>query len=329
LLVLAFDLISFPPDLPQGGDIEVGKDYGSADLEERVDFEALKQNFDAWDDLSLDESDEKPWKQARLSSSQRKESVLTFDKWHDERQAQLEHDILASKAFYDEPRQNTVAPLSQTYTNIFALDDPSSGDDDDKGKRRPNIREHSKAQREKKKAFITELETSAMTLTEQLNSSTLHFRSQLDKANFRHKYCFETLKTFLTLWISGESRLEPWQSLVDVRVIEMVLPMTRSRFTPPGQCIGNRRSLRGLTKITADSISIAHICSTISNLGLIPICVFTLTMDLTHVDFYLEGDVAFCPFLIVSNTAILCGGEHEIRVKGISFFSFCLDLKFC
>mmetsp|Transcript_4088 Transcript_4088/g.6336 ORF Transcript_4088/g.6336 Transcript_4088/m.6336 type:complete len:927 (+) Transcript_4088:144-2924(+) len=287
-----------------------------------------------WPVSDLDEEN-KPNKEARIFRDQRSwQNDISFEKWHGERQAQLESNVLASMSRDDLDQGADICTVSHAgYSTSTSSQYPMSGtggddsgsdverddDDDDckKSRKRPNVREHSKAQREKRKAIIQDLETNAKALTAELNESDKVFKNTLEQVGFKRKYFYDMLKNFLTLWITGDGNEDSWQALVDIQCIELALPITTSRFSPPGQIINGRRYIKGLQQIMADSSSIALMCTAISNLGRLPICQLSLEVDIPYSNFFIEGDTAFADVNICSRNAVICGGSSEMHIDGL------------
>jgi hypothetical protein len=274
-----------------------------------------------------DRDDEKPWKQARYGSQEFEASLndIDFLAWQGEQQANLESNILRSFTHADiEPagssQMESVAP---TYQSNLDLDRSSDEEDDlpqsnkPHGRRRNNVREHSKAQREKRKAAVSDLESAATALSEQLNDTQQLFRANLEKLGFRRKYCHDTLKSFLSLWISGDASIDKWQLLSDHKSVEMCVPITTTRFAAPNPIVSGRRVLRGLPEIMADSSSFAVMCSSVSGLGPHALCSLTLAVDIPYGSFKMDGYFGFSQIRICSTSSLLAGGLREISVDGL------------
>lgn len=264
----------------------------------------------------------KPWKEARTSQFQRS-GEMTMEKWTWNPASATALDPLAE--FKVSEKQEKNFDTSFTLPSIMPnFDDLSSSDDEDGGKgdktkRRSNVREHSKAQREKRKAVVMDLESTARTLTHQLNEMESLLRSNLEHIAFKRNYFHETVAAFLSAWSSGDDRVETWQSLADRHFTEMILPLTTTRYYPPGQIIGGRRVLRGLNQVIADASSFSLLCSSITSRGNVPISSFTFSTEVSLKNFLVDTDIAFGSFRLFTKSAVLSGGKQEINLKGILF----------
>lgn len=290
-----------------------------------ISQDVVSKSLDVFDDFACSADDTKSWRDIQVSKRLRVSNDLTFEQWHGDQLAALEGNVIASMSMSHDEYEFTLQSLQ---SSIPVPVDPqaedegetSSSDEDGEAKRttkkRPNVREHSKAQREKRKATINGLEDKAKRYSAELTENSRIFRETLEKYAFRRKYCYETLNNFLGMWIRGEESEEAWQVVVDVQSIEMSLPFTTTRFRPPGQVVNSRRVLKGVTEIIADAISLSVMCIAISNLGLVPFCKFQLNIELPLNNFLLEEDVAMADINIYSKNATVCGGKYEIHVDG-------------
>lgn len=260
------------------------------------------------------------------SSQQNQQQQQQIQQQHHHRQIQQQQNQQFSINLLSIDPTSTSYSLSTATNNIDYM---SSSDDDDhdgtnkgeKSKRRPNIREHSKAQREKRKAIVADMENSAKSLTTQLNDMENLLRTNLEHIAFKRSYFHETISSFLSAWSSGDDRIETWQTLVDRQFTEMALPLTTTRYYPPGQIINGRRVLRGLNQVIADASSIALLCSSIVSKGSLPICSFTFSVEVPLHNFLVDNDVAFGSFKLFTKSVLLSGGLHEINISGnITFF---------
>jgi hypothetical protein len=290
-----------------------------------ISQDVVSKSLDVFDDFACSADDGKSWRDIQVSKRLRVSNDLTFEQWHGEQLAALEENVIASMSMSHDEYEFALQSLQSsipvpTDAKIEEDDDSSSSDGEGNSKRtnkkRPNVREHSKAQREKRKATINGLEDKAKRYSTELAENSRVFRETLEKYVFRRKYCHETLNNFLTMWIRGEESEEAWQVVVDVHVIEMSLPFTTTRFRPPGQVVNSRRVLKGVTEIIADAASLSVMCITISNLGLVPFCKFQLHIEIPVANFFLEEDVAMADMNIYSKNAAVCGGKYEIHVDG-------------
>jgi hypothetical protein len=92
-------------------------------------------------------------------------------------------------------------------------DDHNENNDDgndSKGKKggssvRPNVREHSKAQREKRKGNISGLEKQAKELTDDLNDMNCQFISALETCRAQRQRQHRVIVSFLKLWMNDQS----------------------------------------------------------------------------------------------------------------------------
>jgi hypothetical protein len=270
-----------------------------------------------------EENNVKPWKEARVSQFQRY-GDMTMEKWQWNAPSSVALDPLDHQmSSRQEKSIDTASAYPSSFQNSFeTLDDLDSSDEEeaargDKSKRRSNVREHSKAQREKRKAVVMDMEGSAKMLTTQLNDMESLLRSNLEHIAFKRSYFHETISAFLSAWCGGDDRIETWQALVDRQFREMTLPLTTTRYYPPGQILGGRRILRELNQIIADASSFSLLCSAITSRGNVPISSFTFSSEVPLKDFLVDTDVAFGSFRVYTKSAVLSGGVQEINVKGL------------
>lgn len=341
--VLAFDIILFT-----SSDAEEGKESSEKALK-RVssnDFVRLgsqdtasrdalyfshdilsKGSLDAFDmDHASSDHDVVSWKDIQVAKKHRGSSELTFEQWHSEQLTALEENVYATMSMSHDEYEHSLQSL-QVATQVSipteeasrADGDGSSSSEDEESsratKKRPNVREHSKAQREKRKAAIKSLEEKAALYSAELTESNRQFRENLEKYAFRRKYSYETVCNFANMWIRGEQSMETWQVVVE-QSIEMTIPFTTTRFRPPGQSLNGRRVLKGVTDIIGDATSLAVMCVSISNQGRVPMCKFQLQVDIPQPNFVIEDEVAMANISIFSKNATLCGGKYEIHVHG-------------
>ena len=258
------------------------------------------------------------WKDTPAAKKHRVLSDLTFEQWCGEELTALEQNVYSALSM---PPDDYLLPSIQHLESRQPVDDnndsSSEGEDEHPQvvQKRPSVREHSKAQREARKAFIKDLEEKASSYSAELTENGHMFREVLEKYAFRRKYCYETLCNFLDMWIHGEQNVEAWQVVVD-QSIEMSIPCTTTRFRPPGQIVNCRRVMKGVSEIIADAISISVMCLIISNHGLVPISKFQLHVDVPLTNFIVEDDAAMADFNIYSKNATLCGGKYEIHLNG-------------
>ena len=211
---------------------------------------------------------------------------------HGIRQETLESGDVAlgkkKRSFSDtQPVQQFGSTSVMTDAQRMLSDDDDSGDDMDdvknddgtmggksrKSSSRPNVREHSKAQREKRKGNISGLERQAHELTADLNSMNSQFISALEVCRSRRNEQHRVIVSFLKLWINDErsnvdarsgsggsfmgqqpircnmshgERLAKWAAFFADGFapdntgglpldlsVSMILPCTFSRFSPP------------------------------------------------------------------------------------------------
>jgi hypothetical protein len=263
----------------------------------------------------------KPWKEARVSQFQRS-GEMTMEKWQWNPHSPVALDPLDHKMPSRQEKFIDPAPVFPPHSSFETFDDFSSSDEEgmargDKSKRRSNVREHSKAQREKRKAVVMDMEGTAKMLTTQLNDMESLLRSNLEHISFKRSYFHETISAFLSAWCGGDDRIETWQSLVDRQFSEMALPLTSTRYYPPGQIVGGRRILRGLNQVIADASSFSLLCSAITSRGNVPISSFTFSAEVSLKNFVVDVDTAFGSFRIFTKSAVLSGGVQEINLKGL------------
>jgi hypothetical protein len=251
-----------------------------------------------------------------------------MDKWRWDQQIDGKPSLAPIKSL-DPTSFTSYTPLTYHLDNNHShrtshLDNNTSSDDDDdneakgnKSQRRSNVREHSKAQREKRKAVVLDLEAAAKALTTELNDMEAHLRSNLEHGAFKRTYFHETISAFLSAWSSGDDRIETWQSLVDRQFSEMALPLTTTRYYPPGQIVAGRRVLKGLNQVIADASSFALLCSSITSRGNVPISSFTFSAEVPLKSFLVEVDTAFGAFRLFTKSAVLSGGKQEISIRGL------------
>lgn len=267
----------------------------------------------------------KPWKDIQVAKKHRYSSEMTFEQWHCEQLAALEENVISkmtmSSSDYEKSLHALHAAIMTAETTQVADDDGnSSGSEEDDEtthtpKKRPSVREHSKAQREKRAAAIKALEVKASEYSTELTETNRIFRENLEKYAFRRKYSYETVCTFADMWIRGEQSVETWQVVLE-QSIEMTIPFTTSRFRPPGQSLNGRRVLKGVSDIIADAMSLSVVCVSISNRSQVPLCKFQLRVDIPLTTFMMDEDVAMASMSIFSRNATLCGGLCEIHIDG-------------
>lgn len=268
----------------------------------------------------------KPRKEARTSQFQRS-GEMSLEKWTFNSQASSAIDPFEFKGSEATEEKNERFDAYR-FPNE---DDDSSSDDEagakgDKTRRRSNVREHSKAQREKRKAVVMDMESTAKVLTHQLNEMESLLRSNLEHIAFKRSYFHETVSAFLSAWSSGDDRVETWQCLADRQFSEMILPLTLTRYYPPGQIVGGRRVLRGLNQVIADASSFSLLCSSITSKGNVPISSFTFSTEVFFKQFLVDADTAFGSFRIFTKSAVLSGGRQEINLKGLQLIQLNLFL---
>jgi hypothetical protein len=201
-------------------------------------------------------------------------------------------------------------------------DDENEEDEEDKNssRKRHNIREHSKAQREKRKAAIDEMETESKRLTVEHNNISKVMAASFTQYAQRRKYCHAAVTSFLTLWIGGDTtdETENWDALIHPS-ISFHLPVACTRYVPSSTNT-KRRVLIGYKAIRDDTVSFYALRTSISKLGRTPICNFLMGVILPYESFTMENDYCVAQFSIVSKNAFLCGGKHDIDIPGTNIY---------
>jgi hypothetical protein len=322
-LFVAFDIILDVPLDDLGGEDDSDNPNIPNPLERGAQSGSFNDLFSSSELIIIEEEQDvtdgaKPSKEARTSQFQRS-GEMTLDKWQWDQNIDIKVSSSSVKSIDPTAFSSTAEHRSQHRPNDNSSDDDEDDDDGTKGnrsQRRSNVREHSKAQREKRKAVVIDLETAAKSLTTELNDMETQLRSNLEHSAFKKTYFHDTILAFLSAWSSGDDRIETWQSLVDRQFSEMALPLTTTRYYPPGQIVSGRRILRGLNQVIADASSFALLCSSITSRGNVPISSFTFSAEVPAKSFLVEVDTAFGAFRIFTKSAVLSGGRQEISIRG-------------
>lgn len=186
-------------------------------------------------------------------------------------------------------------------------------------KKRANVREHSKAQREKKKVLVNELETTARRISFELNNLNKTIEVTMNAYIGSRFKRYQMVSSLLNVWISSSTNQGTEQLLSSICCPNVIvsIPITTSRYIPPGQVyLNDRRYLLGVSQILSDAASIAIMCTSITRLGLSRLCRFVLDARVNPDSFFVDLVQSFGTFKIFCKNGKITSGR-EINVEGM------------
>jgi hypothetical protein len=232
-------------------------------------------------------------------------------------------------------------------------DDSDGDDDDDKGGRprvgkRPTVKEHSKAQREKRKMMLDYLESEAKKVSLEMERRAAR-SAEMFAALERERRVYRThTDTFLQFWF-GPSELttleaaadghgeRSWKSIVEVERLVVKMPVLMSFWVPPtrgaapatgtgtgtatasGKQAAHRLQLRTPSQIKGYKAGFNLLCSSIARFGtnVAESLIFNALLK-TEATIVSKNTLA-SKFSLVSKNAKLCGANAEISFSGTIF----------
>ena len=193
------------------------------------------------------------------------------------------------------------------------------------GRRRPTVREHSKAQREKRKRYQSKLEEQAIQLTREIENE-LEMRNArfeaLREANVNYR---QKSEDFLKLWFSenpcnfeshSRDRSLTWDQVVEPVDVMVTTPVSIIHFTPPFPVDDQRITIYGLENLKSYLAGFHHMCTSIARFGNNVTSSLMLFPSLKPEFFAIEGNRCTASYVVNTKNAILCGGSYEICFGG-------------
>lgn len=216
----------------------------------------------------------------------------------------------------------------------YGLDDNSL--DSSSQRKKPSVREHSKAQREKRKTIQRQLEEKAKILTEELAKRTQSRADRFESLRLLHSKYKKLSELFLRMWYSppnlhysGEivSVDKPlhWSSVVDPFIL-VTTPVCVTQFGPPIVEENQRITLCGVAQLTSYIAGHTLMCQSVARLGSNVTRTLILTVTLKNDSFVVDGDKCVASYVVMSKNAVLCGGSYEINFGGACCLTVCMYL---
>lgn len=187
--------------------------------------------------------------------------------------------------------------------------------------RRPTVKEHSKAQREKRKLFLQKLENHARKLSDSIKASNDARLERFERVeNFKRK-CSSKLGEFLRFWFGTSHDFSGfythWNEIWEQDHITVSLPVAITHYSPPPAASNGRLVLQGIEQIRSYLSGYDFMTVSVAKFGT-NICkqfslVATLKEETVAID---SNNQCVASFSVVSNNGILCGASYEICFGG-------------
>jgi len=267
--------------------------------------------------------------------------------------------ILNYKANYDESKI-----VDGNGQNSLVSEDEDDDDDDDDASdiksiktnitastrsSRPSIREHSKAQREKRKLYIMHLEERATFLSNELVKIRQRVEEDYETLAVVHDAFYSQIEIFLQLLFQGEienkeniinehfnktnkaitesSSNKTWNDVLesdDLGGFHVFVPLLNFAYQPSHSVDKtlNRLNITAFSELDIYAQGLRTAYETIARIGTNLAKQLLMTIQIVNKSYFVVKNIAMLQFYLISKNARLLGGHTEIKIKVFARMEF-------